>query len=70
MTIIRGTTPASLRRSFRRIQRIDTALHQFIDALYKRTDAALSQAIADRQATIRMMNEELHELYSLSDQGV
>lgn len=67
--MIRGITVKALERRFERIAAADRRLHEFVHYLHSKVDNAIAradghvrQAIADRQAAIRVASEEIAQL--------
>jgi HAMP domain-containing protein len=65
MLFISGKTPDSLIRRTQRIQKIDAAAHRIINGMRAKTREAVQQAIADRQATIAAMTDEIVQLRNI-----
>ena len=72
MRVIAGKTVGTLRRRYSRINPVDytlhvifSQLHRLIELRMEAADKAVSQAIADRQAMVRVALDEISELSSL-----
>jgi hypothetical protein len=65
MLFITGKTPDSLAKRTQRIQKIDAAAHKVINSMRAKTRGMVNQAIADRQAAIAAMTDEILQLRNL-----